>query len=37
MDRTSMTLIANTIYFAYVATHWGDCWACLRILMELFQ
>ena len=36
MDRTSMMLAMNTIWFAYVATHWGDVWAWLRTLLGLF-
>lgn len=36
MDRTSMTLAINTVWWLYLATHWGDAWSWLMLVLEVF-
>lgn len=37
MDRTSMMLAINGVYWFYVATHWADWWAMVVRVLEVLN
>lgn len=35
MDRTTMFLTINSIYWLFIATHWADWWAMVARVLEV--